>query len=62
MTDTEFTVEGFVDNYTRTSSFDAKTLSEAETVFNERVSRGDIEVEIWQVKPQIKFVKGVCNG
>jgi hypothetical protein len=62
MTDALFSVVGFVDNNTVTPTFDAKTLSEAEAVFNERVSRGDVEVTIWKIGGAIpSFVKGEYN-
>jgi len=49
MTDTKFSVQGFIDDNTVTPAFDAETLSEADAVFNERVSRGDIEVTLWKM-------------
>jgi len=53
MTDTKFSVQGFVDNHTATPAFDAETQSEADAVFNERVSRGDIEVTLWKMDGNI---------
>ena len=44
MTNIGFSVTGFVDNHTATPAFDAETQSEADAVFNERVSRGDMIV------------------
>ena len=49
MTNTRFSVHGFIDNHTATPPFDAETQSEADSVFNERVSRGDIEVTLWKM-------------
>ena len=62
MTDDLFCVEGFVDNNTVAPKFSAKSLDEADAVFNERVSRGDVEVTIWKIGGAIpSFVKGEYN-
>lgn len=53
MTDTKFSVQGFIDNHTATPPFDAETQSEADVVFNDRVSRGDIEVTLWKMDGNI---------
>ena len=63
MTNTGFSVTGFVDNHTATPAFDAETQSEADAVFNERVSRGDIEVTLWKMDgPMPLLIKEVCQG
>jgi hypothetical protein len=49
MTDTKFSVQGFIDDDTVTPAFDTETRSEADAVFNKRVSRGDIEVTLWRM-------------
>ena len=60
MTDDLFCVEGFVDNNTVAPEFSAKSLDEADAVFNERVSRGDVEVTLWRVGSALPaFLKGV---
>ncbi len=62
MTNTRFSVQGFVDNHTATPAFDAETQSEADVVFNERVSRGDIEVTLWKMDgPMPMAMKEVCR-
>jgi len=53
MTNTRFSVQGFIDNHTARPPFDAETQSEAEVVFNDRVSRGDIEVTLWKMDGNI---------
>jgi uncharacterized membrane protein len=53
MANTSFSVQGFVDNQTAAPAFDVETQSEAEAVFNERVSRGDIEVTLWKMDGNI---------
>jgi len=53
MTDTRFSVQGFIDNHTAAPPFDAETQSEADVVFNDRVSRGDIEVTLWKMDGNI---------
>mgnify|MGYP003668341992 CR=1 FL=1 len=53
MTNTRFSVQGFIDNHTATPPFDAETQSEADAVFNDRVSRGDIEVTLWKIDGNI---------
>jgi len=59
----EFFVTGFVDNQTQTPVFGAETQSEAEIVFNERVSRGDIQVRLYSWKKEYPFtkIKEVCR-
>jgi len=62
MTDTKFSVQGFVDNHTATPAVDTETESEADAVFNERVSRGDIEVTLWKMdEPMPLLIKEVCR-
>jgi hypothetical protein len=62
MTNTRFSVQGFIDNHTATPPFDAETQSEADSVFNERVSRGDIEVTLWKMdKPLPLLIKEANN-
>lgn len=53
MTNTRFSVQGFINNHTATPPFDAETQSEADVVFNDRVSRGDIEVTLWKMDGNI---------
>ena len=60
MTDTLFCVDGFIDNNTVTPEFSAKSLDEADAVFNQRVSRGDIEITLWRVGSGLPvLLKGV---
>ena len=62
MTNIGFSVTGFVDNHTATPAFDVETQSEADTVFNERVSRGDVEVTLWKMDGRMPaLIKEVCQ-
>jgi hypothetical protein len=62
MTDTKFSVQGFIDDHIAAPPFDAETQSEADVVFNERVSRGDIEVTLYKMDgPMPLWIKEVCR-
>ena len=62
MTNTKFSVQGFIDNHTATPPFDAETQSEADAVFNERVSRGDVEVSLWKMDGNnFSLIKEACG-
>lgn len=62
MTNTRFSVQGFIDNHTATPPFDAETQSEADVVFNDRVSRGDIEVTLWKMDGNIPSLIKEANN
>ena len=62
MANTKFSVQGFIDNHTATPPFDAETQSEADAVFNERVSRGDVEVSLWKMDGNnFSLIKETCG-